>query len=188
MTAPRDPEAVEPALRKAEADLARHLEEACEGVDQKDLSQESMDELLRLEDELLAAARAAEEAVRLRRQRGERPASDSEATAPAPAADTQRAADDTAAYRVREFRDREGRSWRVWQVRPGSAGRAANPERYLGEYVNGWLAFETMEGDARKRLPRFPAAWLGMSDAELELLLPQAADVRLRLGKDPARR
>jgi hypothetical protein len=188
MTAPRDPDSVEPALRQAEAKLARHLEEACEDVEQKDLSQESLEELLQLEDELLAAARAAEETVRLRRQRGERPGSNREASGPGPTAAPAEPADETVGYRVREFRDRQGKSWRVWQVRPGSTGRAANPERYLGEYVNGWLAFETLEGDARKRLPRFPTGWLGMSDAELELLLPQATEVRRRLGKDAAPR
>jgi hypothetical protein len=194
MNTPQKPDSVEPALRKAEADLARHLEEACEDIEQKDLSQESMDELLRLEDELLAAARAAAEAARLRRQLGERPAAErppaerppdsaAEATraaepAPAPAPDAE------SVYRVREFKGSGGEEWRVWQVRPGSSGRAANPERYLGEYVQGWLAFELLQGDVRKRLPGFPADWLSMSDTDLARLLPQAVDVPRRKPRD----
>jgi hypothetical protein len=122
----RDP--VKPALIRAEAELAHHLDEACEDIDRKDLSQESMDELLRLEDDLLSAARALREAVRLRRRLGEQ----------------------------------------------------ANPERYLGEYFKGWLAFESLEGDLRKRLPNHPADWFRLNDAQLARLLPRAVEVQKR--------
>ena len=181
MKAPQDPEFVEPALRRAEVDLAHHLDEACEEAE-KDFSQESLDELLRLEDELLAAADAARKAVRLRQNLGERPSKDKDVErAPSPsAAQTQSSADEPPPCRVREFRDRTGREWRVWQVIPGSTGRAANPARYLGEYVKGWLAFELLHGDVRKRLPSVPSDWLQMSDEELDRLLPQAVEVRRR--------
>src|SRR5918999_1667336 len=68
---PESPESVQPALRRAEAALARHLEEACEDHDRENIGEESTDELLRLEEELLAAARAVDEAVRLRRKLGD---------------------------------------------------------------------------------------------------------------------
>jgi hypothetical protein len=175
MRTPHDPEDVEPALRRAEADLARRLEDACDSIDRKNLGQESMDELLRLEEDLLGAARAAEEAVRLRHQLRERPATPrgpDASTAPAPE-------EDMTAYRVREFTDNEGRQWRVWQVRPRLAGRA-NAERYLGQYVKGWLAFEALGGDLRKRLPSFPEDWLRMRDEQLEELRRRALDVPQR--------
>jgi hypothetical protein len=180
MRTPHDPESVEPALRRAEADLARRLAEACEDIDRKNLGEESMDELLRLEEDLLAAARAAEEAVRLRRQLGERsaaPRSSEASTEPAPAPD-----EEMTVYRVREFTDDDGRQWRVWQVRPRSAGRA-NAERYLGQYVKGWLAFEALGGDLRKRLPGFPEEWLGMRNEELEELRRRALDVPQRKAR-----
>jgi hypothetical protein len=178
---PHAREPLEPALRRAEADLARRLEEACASIDQKDLGQESMHELLRLEEDLLAAVGAVEQAVRLRRQLGER-----QAAAPADANATtsvaNQAAEEYNTYRVREFKEQEGREWRVWQVRPRSAGRA-NAERYLGEYFNGWLTFELLGGDLRRRLPRFPEGWILMSDAELDHLLRSAVDVPRRKGK-----
>ena len=178
-----EPDPVEPALRRAEAEVARHLEEACEEIGQKDLSQESLDELLRLEDELLAAARAVDEAVRLRRQLGE-----GTATGPDPRASTTARAPthppvEPPVCRLREFRDAEGREWRAWEVRPGSTGRRINPERYLGEYVNGWLAFECLGAELRKRLPNHPPDWFGMADSDLDRFLPRAVDVRKREPK-----
>ena len=168
-------ESLHPALRRAEAEVAHHLEEACDDAGRKDLGQESLDELLRLENELLAAARAVDETVRLRRQLGERPTSES----PPPASSVG----EERVCRLREFSDAGGRNWRVWEVKPGASGRRANPERYLGEYVNGWLAFECLQDEARKRLPNHPADWFGMVDADLDNLLPQAMEVPKRKPK-----
>ena len=175
--APR-PDPLQPALKKAQAELAKHLEEACEAqVD--DLSQGSVDELLELEEELLAAARAADEAVRLRRRldekgsraRGASPATDANAPAPPPS---------SAGGRVREFRDRKGQAWRVWEVRPGVGRPLRDLHRHLGNYLNGWLAFGCLDNEMRKRLPKFPPDWLEMSDSELEALLHRAVDVPVR--------
>lgn len=185
MRTPHEPESVEPALRRAEADLARRLEETCEDIDRKDLSKESVHELLRLEEELFAAARVAEEAIRLRRQLGEGPATAGGSDTSAMPASEPAADEATVAYRVREFRDDAGRDWRVWQVRPRSAGRA-NAERYLGEYFRGWLAFELLGGDQRKRLSTFPEDWLRSSDEDLDQLLRRAAEVPQRKARPEA--
>lgn len=186
MSTPHDPDRVQPALRRAEAEVARHLEEACEEIGQKDLSQESLDELLRLEDELLAAARAVDETVRLRRQLGERASASPESRRPgAPAAATQPPAD-APVCRLRDFRDDQGKEWRVWEVKPGSSGRRINPERYLGEYVKGWLAFECPGDEMRKRLPNHPTEWFAMADADLCQLLPRALEVPKRAPKPTA--
>jgi hypothetical protein len=185
MSMRHEPDPLQPAIRRAEAEVARHLEEACEEVGRRDLSQESLDELLRLEDELIAAARAVDETVRLRRQLGERTttAPDSRTSTIAPAA--TRPAGEAPTCRLREFRDAEGREWRAWEVRPGSTGRRINPERYLGEYVKGWLAFECPGGGLRKRLPNHPPDWFGMADVDLDRLLPQAVDVAKRGPNGP---
>jgi hypothetical protein len=182
-----EPDPVDPALRRAEAEAARRLEEACEEVDQKDLSQESLDELMRLEDELLAAARAVDETVRLRRQAGEQPSTGGQARegAVSPRAPAQ-PADEPPGCRLRDFTDAGGREWRVWEVRPGSHGRPTNPERYLGEYVNGWLAFECAREEMRKRLPNHPTDWFRMPDSDLDQLLPRAVDVPKRKPKPPS--
>jgi hypothetical protein len=174
-----EPNPVKPALIRAEAELAHHLDEACEDVDRKDLSQESMDELLRLEDDLLSAARALREAVRLRRQLGDQPRTAVESLESAGATPTA-APEGAAGSRLRDFTDPEGKEWRVWEVRPGSSGRQTNPARYLGEYVKGWLAFESLEGDVRKRLPNHPQEWFRLTDADLCRLLPRAVEVPRR--------
>jgi hypothetical protein len=169
--APQDP--LKPALKKAEAELARHLDEACE-TPPDEVSQGSVDELLRLEEELLAAARAADQTVRIRRRLEGRASSDDSAASPQPSQP------DGAGGRVREFRDRQGRAWRVWEVRPGLGRPLRELHRYLGDFVNGWLAFGSLDDDIRRRLPKFPPDWLQMSDRELEALLYQAAEVRKR--------
>jgi hypothetical protein len=185
MSIHHDPDAVQPALRRAEAEVARRLEEACEDVEQKDLSQESLNELLRLENELLAAARAVEETVKLRRQLGERPASVAQPreSPTAPPAQQPPAEADTPGCRLRDFLDAAGREWRVWEVKPGASGRPTNPERYLGEYFKGWLAFECLQDEVRKRMPNYPTDWFRMTDADLDRLLPRAVDVPKRPPK-----
>ena len=136
-------EGIEP--RSRERSQSQHLDEACE-THPDDVTHGSVDELLRLEDELLAAARAAEEAVRLRLRLEERGTgtdrSATTAVAPPPV---------EAAGRVREFRDRQGRGWRLWEVRPGLGRPLSDLKRYLGDYVNGWLAFGCLDDDIRKR-------------------------------------
>ena len=178
-----EPDPVRPALRRAEAKVARHLEEACDEIGQKDLSQESLDELLRLEDELLAAARAVQETVRLRRELGERPTITPEPRQSTVPTASTRTAGEAPTCRLREFVDAVGKEWRVWEVKPGSSGRRINPERYLGEYVKGWLTFECLRDEVRKRLPNPPPDWFGMADADLDRLLPRAIDVPKRTPK-----
>src|SRR3712207_1705349 len=110
MISREEPDPVQPALRRAEAEVARHLEEACEDIGQRDLGEESLDGRLRLENELPAAARAVDETVRLRRQLGERPTANPQAHAsPESPASTAGASapthptDEAPACRLRDF-------------------------------------------------------------------------------------
>ena len=167
------PDPLQPALEKAQAELAKHLDEACDS-DADDVSRASVDELLRLEEELLAAARAADEAARLRRRLDQKAGEPAAADRPAGATPPPPEADG----RVREFRDRDGRAWRVWEVRPGTDRPLRH--RYLGEYLNGWLAFGCLDNELRKRLPSYPPDWLGRSDRRLQELLDVAVDVPAR--------
>jgi hypothetical protein len=165
---------LKPRLEKAQAELAKHLDEACE-TDAENVSQGSVDELLRLEEELLAAARAADDTVRLRRRLEERGSTSSAAGPQRPQPDAP--PPEEAGGRVRDFRDRQGREWRVWEVRPGLGRPLSQLHRYLGDLVNGWLAFDCLDDDIRKRLPKFPPDWLQMSDREVEALMYRAVDV-----------
>jgi hypothetical protein len=165
MTAPtppdRDPLGL--ALQQTEAELSEKLEEACV-PETRDVSDESTAELSKLSDSLLAAARAAKDVVSLRnrrhRQRGT-------------------SGDTAEGEALREFTDRDGKAWRVWSVTP-SQSRASKRESSLGEFEQGWLAFETLDENARKRLPHYPANWLTMSEAKLQELLGLAVEAPTR--------
>jgi hypothetical protein len=181
MSTPENSDSVQPALRRAEAKLARHLEEACDDHDRENISQESTDELLQLEEELLAAARAVDEAVKLRRKlTDQKGAAEQQTGAPEPTPA------DTAVTRVREFRTASGSEWRVWEVRPGAGGRVRKLALYPVDYVQGWLAFELLHGEGRKRLPQFAPEWSSVPDADLEQLLERAVDVPKRKPRTDA--
>jgi|SRR5688500_11282547 hypothetical protein len=165
MTTPQEPERLEPLLRQVEAELVQHLEEACE-VDTDDIRGESTGELFRLEEQLHAAARAAEQAVEIRRRMRQGP---------------QGAPADT----VREFTDAAGREWRAWVVIPGRVRSKEHAERYLGEYARGWLAFEALDGSARRRLPGYPEDWRSLSDEGLAKLMAKAPEVQVRRSEPP---
>jgi hypothetical protein len=152
-----DPLAV--ALHHTEAELAEKLQEACV-PEVRDVSDESTAELAKLSDSLLAAARAAKDVVSLRHRRHQGETA-------------------TGAETIREFTDRDGKAWRVWAVTPTRATdsrRTAN----LGEFEQGWLAFETLDENQRKRLPHYPADWVTMSDEKLQDLLGLALEAPTR--------
>jgi len=67
---------------------------------------------------------------------------------------------------VRQFVDRAGRSWRVFEV----VRTGGNTDSVRPELKDGWLTFQS--GAERWRLARgrFPSNWASLSDAELERL------------------
>jgi hypothetical protein len=171
---------LEPVLREVEDELHRRLREACE-AEAQGVSTESSAEIRRLEDALLKAAAVAEETLTLRRHIERRSA------APEPSsrrAAESRVEDESASnpverervQGVREFRDATGTLWRAWPVTPGQArkGEGRTAERYLGEYCNGWICFEELEGTARRRLPQQPSRWRELEDSDLQALLDRA--------------
>jgi hypothetical protein len=180
-------------LDAAESQLAERLEEACSHE-----PQESTAELVRLEEALSDAARAAKQAVSLRRRlsTGHGTAGHRDDQAAAASADDREAprgdehgdppamrsegidADDQSA--VREFLDRQGLRWRVWAVTP----EQLHPERLvadrMGDYRDGWLAFECTTNGERRRLPHYPPLWRRVSNLDLERLMERAEPVRRR--------
>jgi hypothetical protein len=175
MSTPEHPDRVRPELQRAEAEVARHLEEACEDYDRENIGDESTDELVRLEEELLAAARAVDKAVKLRRKLDEGGTAAEKEPPAEPSAPPE-----ATGTGVREFRTASGSEWRVWEVRPGAGGRAQRPELYPIDYAQGWLAFELLDGERRKRLPKFAPGWSTADDADLEILLEEAVEVPRR--------
>jgi len=76
---------------------------------------------------------------------------------------------------AREFRDGDGREWRVWDVRPDDLNPRTKDEDYLAQlYYTGWMVFETKAGDDKRRLYPIPKGWQEIPEPELEVLLQKA--------------
>jgi hypothetical protein len=164
MTTPSQGDELPTELTAAEAELIERLEEAC-AMEPQAPGAEDTGELEKLEETLRAATKAAERAVRLRRQRH---------------ADL-----DVTASGVRDFRDRDGREWRAWAVIPqGRQAKKGSLEQLRPEYQSGWLTFETTDESERRRLPSYPKDWAKGNDADLQQLLASARPVSPRRRKD----
>jgi hypothetical protein len=70
---------------------------------------------------------------------------------------------------IREFKDRSGVLWRVWETRP-RAGASVRPR-----YAQGWLGFETES--ERRRLAPIPEVWESATDDELWEFLTHAEEI-----------
>lgn len=79
---------------------------------------------------------------------------------------------------IREFSDRAGRAWRVWDVTADAIHPATRAEDYMRDYLDGWLAFESIDGLAKCRLTPIPPGWATATVAQLEQWLHQAETVR----------
>ena len=75
----------------------------------------------------------------------------------------------------REFRDRRGRWWEVYESPiPSSEWTASDEDALRAGYGVGWLRFES--GGTRRHLRLYPQFWNRMTDAELDRLLQHARD------------
>src|SRR5688500_17711666 len=92
----------------------------------------------------------------------------------------ERATTPGGAMAVKEFQDKEGRAWRVWEIRPEAIHPVTRAEDYLSDcFTVGWLVFETHAGDDKRRLCPYPKAWPRATDKQLEVLLADAEKVPL---------
>jgi hypothetical protein len=88
---------------------------------------------------------------------------------------------------LREFTDRTGSRWRVWDIRPEQMHAAVRAEDHLQNVINGWLAFEPVGGGDKRRLSPIPGGWEGASEGELQRMLERAERVRTEGGNAPRR-
>ena len=175
MTQPvQEPDPLRPMLDTVEVELERRLEEACS---MQGVAEESTGELMRLEETLLEAAQVAKQAVSLRRRmrtdtevKGEVSLADGPIPVSPPAAIPEAG--------VRELRDSKGVEWRIWAVTAEQMHASRAGGEHLGEYKDGWLTFEAVSGDERRRLPHYPSDWCEITDEMLERLLDRAERVR----------
>ncbi len=155
-------EQLQPKLQEAQKALVMALDDAC-GVD---ITRADTGELIRIEETLALASRAAKEAVsvrlRLRSQRGRN--AKHEATL-----QTQ-SVDDENVIRRRVLEDIRGNRWFAFAVQPSSAGleHGALPESFR----KGWLVFET--ANELRRVAPIPNNWEDLPSDELLLLCYRA--------------
>lgn len=165
MTTPHSDE-LTPALTAAEEELIARVEEAC-ALGPEAPGEEDTGELLRLEQALEAAAKAAEKAIELRaKQRRLREGEDYTCG-------------------MREFSDHDGKEWRLWAVKPLRRDTPTGSlDRLRPEYQKGWLSFERLDGGERRRLLAIPEDWATRSVSDLESLLSAATPVPPRSQKE----
>ena len=85
----------------------------------------------------------------------------------------------------REFTDRSGVVWRVWDVQPTSLHPITRAEDYMGEYADGWLTFESSAEKRRYPAP-YPARWTDYDLVALEALCRAAKPVSPRRSRTPS--
>lgn len=82
---------------------------------------------------------------------------------------------------VREFFDEHGKGWRVWCILPEAIHPVTRAEDYLADcYQLGWLVFETIGGEEKRRLCPFPSDWHSADEQALRSFLAQSEAVRPR--------
>ena len=86
---------------------------------------------------------------------------------------------------LREFTDDGGVGWRVWEVLPENLHPTTRTEDYLRDFLDGWLAFESLDGISKRRLHPIPRGWEEGSVEELNALLSQASTVLTGRGSPP---
>lgn len=86
---------------------------------------------------------------------------------------------------VREFTDRRGVDWRVWDVTPTHMHPVTRGEDYMANLQDGWLVFES--GSEKRRLEApYPAEWLSFGIPQLEELCRRASLVIRRRSRSPS--
>jgi len=160
-----DNESLQPEIENAQKALKSALEKSREvNIDEIDTG-----ELIRIEETLAVASRAAKEAVSLRlKRRNQRPTPTDQAREPSVA-------------EARVFDDIRGKRWRAFAVYPSSATvqRAALPEAFR----HGWLSFES--ADEMRRVAPVPENWQALSIDELQQLCFRAGSAPKRVNSLP---
>ena len=166
-------EPMQPNLDDAQKRLEAALEEAC-AVDPKDLD---TGELIRMEETLASASKAAKDAVSVRlRMRSHSQGADVPSTLAEREADSRETGDEPVTRRA--FDDVAGVHWQAFAVHPSTpvGERSGLPERFRG----GWLSFES-ENEMRRVAP-IPFNWEQLSIDELRELCQRGEKAPKRIN------
>ena len=81
---------------------------------------------------------------------------------------------------LREFTDKRGVTWRVWDITPESLRELSRGAEYPARhypadfYRTGWLSFQTLSGTDKRSLSPIPSGWEALSGPELADLVERA--------------
>lgn len=155
-------EPIAPSLEAAQQALEKALDVACGA----DLNKVDTGELIRIEETLAIASKAAKEVVSVRLKRRSRRAPDKDAQ-DEPIPDTLEV---VAPIAHRIFEDVRGKRWHAFAVQASESmsDRGGLPE----EFRQGWLAFESR--DELRRVAPIPENWAELPTDELRLLCHNA--------------
>lgn len=79
---------------------------------------------------------------------------------------------------LREFRDHAGREWRAWDITAEQLHPSTRAENHMQGVLEGWLVFESADGEAKARLYPIPPSWRTASHEDLRELLYRAEPTR----------
>jgi hypothetical protein len=79
---------------------------------------------------------------------------------------------------LREFRDDAGREWRAWDITAEQLHPSTRAENHMQGVLEGWLVFESTDGEAKARLYPIPPSWRTASHDDLRELLYRAEPTR----------
>jgi hypothetical protein len=165
-------EPLQPALDEAQSALVTALEEACA----VDLTRLDTEKLVRIDETLTEASKAAKKAISVQRRVDRQQAAAGEQ--PASAA-TPPVADRPAATAHRVLDDARGKQWHVFAVQSSSttSSRAGLPESFR----NGWLVFDSP--DEVRRVAPVPDGWVDFPTEKLRHLCQKAVSAPKRASR-----
>lgn len=72
----------------------------------------------------------------------------------------------TAQTTHRTFVDPDGIKWQVWEIKPDVAGKVGGTARVHPNLADGWLCFESANGEKRRLAP-IPPDWTRYTSSQL---------------------
>ena len=82
---------------------------------------------------------------------------------------------------LREFEGPGGHRWKAWDVTAGQIHPKTRAEDYMRDLADGWIVFERVDGEEKRRLCPYPSDWQSWSDDEVAALCARAEVVTKRL-------
>lgn len=82
---------------------------------------------------------------------------------------------------LREFDGPGGHRWKAWDVSAAQIHPKTRAEDYMRDLADGWIVFERVDGEEKRRLAHYPAGWQALPDPEVAELCERAEVVTRRL-------